>query len=479
MASTKKRVAVVGAGSGGVCSTKYLLQAGHDVTVYEAGSYLGGLWKYENDNGRSQAYKHLCIITPRSKTRFSDFDFPPGAPLWLSHEDMYDYFKSYADHFGVTERIRFRSPVQAVEPRFTPGEAEPSWRVVTEDGDEEDYDAVIVATGHLNEPRHVEELAAFEGEYLHSNHYRVADPFVGKRVCVVGTGNSGVDIASDVCSVASRTVLVARSGVRIQPKVVLGIPYPGLAIALRKPWIPAWFRNRLLQSLVYLAHGDQSRLGFSAPTGRQHPTSSESIVSHIDFNRVTVKPGIKSVSGQTLTFEDGTEEEFDVLVAATGYRVYLPFLSPDVLPVKGNRVDLYKAIFPVDWPGLYFMGMLNPLNPYSEIFEAQSKVVVQHLAGDLRLPSRDEMLADIARTGELREQMFTDSPRHGLEEPDPLYPSHLDRFRYEGAIRADHRGRVPGHLKNPYAQWLYWRATRGRTRHATGLAASVQDAGAP
>ena len=98
-----------------------------------------------------------------------------------------------------------------------------------------------MATGHLNEPRHVDEFrTGFGGEYLHSNDYRVADSFVGNtRVRRGYRRNSGVDVASDVCSVASRTVLVARSGVRIQPKMVLGIAYPGLAIGLRKPWVPA------------------------------------------------------------------------------------------------------------------------------------------------------------------------------------------------------------------------------------------------
>lgn len=458
LSSAKRRIAVIGAGSGGVCISKYLLAAGHDVTAYEAGSYVAGLWKYENDNGRSQAYKHLCIITPREKTRYSDFDFEPGAPRWLTHEDMYNYFKSYADHFGVTEHIRFRSPVKRVEPDSSEGLDTPQWIVTLENGGQETYDAVVIATGHLNEPRHVEAFRNdFAGQYLHSNSYRVADPYVGKRVCVVGTGNSGVDIASDVCSVASRTVIVARSGVRIQPKVVFGIAYPGLAIGLRKPLIPAWFRNRLLSTLVYLAHGDQTRLGFRPPAGRQHPTSSESIVSHIEFGRVAVKPGITSIDGTRLTFEDGSQEEFDVLVAATGYQVHLPFLAPELVPIKGNRVDLYKAIFPVDLSGIYFMGMLNPLNPYSEIFEAQSKVIVQHLDGKFPLPSRNAMLADIHRIDQLRQKMFTDSPRHGLEEPDPLYPSHLDDLRREALIRAEHRGQLPPYLASPVVRSLYSR----------------------
>jgi len=426
-------VAIVGAGSGGVCLAKNLMQAGNDVTVYEMGSFVGGLWKYNNDNGRSQAYRHLAIITPREKTKFEGFDFPKDAPRFPSHADLYQYIKAYADHFHVTERVRFNTPVKGVQPNFTPGSDAPSWRIITDQG-EEIYDAVVIATGHLNEPRHSEQLREFTGEYLHSSAYRTADPFVGKRVAVVGTGNSGVDAASDVCRVAARTVLVARSGLKINPKVVLGVAYPDVAISLRKTWIPAWFRNNVLKAMVYLAFGNQKRLGFTPPTARQHPTSSESIVSDIEFNRVAVKPGIKEIDGQILSFVDGSQEEFDVIIAATGYQIYLPFLSPDIVPIHDDRVDLYKWIFPIDWPGLYFLAMLNPLNAYSQIFEAQSKVIAQHLAGRLKLPPREEMLEDIRRTQETTKKLYTSSPRHGLEESDANYPGHLDEWRKKSLV---------------------------------------------
>jgi cation diffusion facilitator CzcD-associated flavoprotein CzcO len=456
MATRTRKVAVIGAGSGGVNVAKHLLEAGHDVTVFEAGSYVGGMWKYENDNGRSQAYLHLCIITPRGKTEFPDFPFDEQTPRFPSHWDMYRYLKAYSDHFGVTERVRFRTPVSKVEPAFDPRRGEePRWDVHHSEG-RDTFDDVVIATGHLNEPNHSAFLRdSFAGEYMHSNEFRTARPFVGKRVCVVGTGNSGVDIASEACSVAERTVLVARSGVRIQPKVVLGLAYPDIAIGLRRPGVPAWFTKRVLSTLVYLAHGNQERLGFTPPVGRQHPTSSESVVSHIEFGRVVVRPGIKSISGKTIMFEDGSEEEFDVLVAATGYRVHLPFIDPSVIPVKGNHVELYKRIFPVDWPGLYFLGMLNPLLAYSQVFEAQSRTIVQAVNGEIVLPSREEMLAEIRRNQELAASEYTDSPRHELEEPDTNYPHTMAAFRRESAIRARHRGRLPKFLRQPMVQRLY------------------------
>jgi thioredoxin reductase len=458
MTTKSKKVAVIGAGSGGVNVAKHLIQAGHDVIVFEAGSYVGGLWKYDNDNERSQAYLHLCIISPRGKTKFPDFEFDDATPRFPSHWDMYRYLQAYADHFGVTERIRFRTPVTRVEPAFDPATEPPRWIVHFGSG-QETFDQVVVATGHLNEPSHSDFLRDnFAGEYLHSSQYRTSAPFLGKRVCVVGTGNSGVDIASESCTIADRTVLVARSGLRIQPKVVFGLAFPDIAIGLRKPWMPNWLLGRLLRALMYLAHGDQSRLGLKPPAGRQHPTSSETVVAHIEFARIIVKPGIKAISGKTITFEDGTEEDFDILVAATGYRVHLPFLDPSVVPVHGNHVDLYMRIFPVDWPGLYFLGMMNPLLAYSQVFEAQSRTIVQAVNGGIPLPSKREMLADIERKRNITATVYAASPRHELEDPDTTYPYTMAAFRREAAIKARYNGKTPAWLRFGPVQRMYARA---------------------
>jgi len=461
MPTVVKRIAVIGAGPGGLCSAKYLVQGGHDVTVYEAGSYLGGLWKYDNDNGAAQAYRHLRIITPRSKTRFSDFDFAPGTSRFPSHTEMYRYLSDFADHFGVTERVRFRTRVTAVEPIDGAGPSDPRWRVTYADesgGGSADFHFVLVATGHLNQPSHSELLRSFGGDYVHSSQYRTPAPFVDKRVCVVGTGNSGVDAASGICTVAERTVLVARSGVVIQPKVIFGLAYPDIALGLRQPWIPTWFRMRVVKLLTYIAHGDQSRLGFRKPEGLTHSTMSESIVSHIDFGRVQVKPGIVAINDRKVSFEDGTAEEFDAIVAATGYRVDLPFIDPSIVPVDHNHVALYLRIFSADWPGLCFVGMLNPQTALSAVFEAQSKTILQVVDGTIELPPAAEMKEDIARVREEVARLYTNSQRHALEHADPTQHYTLAAWRREHAIRTANHGQLPRYLRSGLSRRLYAKA---------------------
>lgn len=455
-APEQKRVAVIGAGAGGTAAAKYMLEAGFDVTVLEAGSHIGGLWVYENDNDRSQAYKHLSIISSRRFTRFTDFDFDDSTPRFPTHWDMARYLDGYAAYFGVKERIRFRSRVTKVEPLFVPGTERPRWRVETQDGYSAEFDAVLVATGHLNEPNDYPEYRdSFDGEYLHSSKYRSPEPYIGKRVCVVGVGNSGVDIASDVCTVADRTVIVVRSGVVIQPKVIFGIPWSDIAISLRRRWIPFRVRSRILQWLIYMAHGDISKLGIPPPKARTHPTLSESIVMDIEYNRVAVRPGILKIEGKQITFADGSSEEFDVLVGATGYKVHLPFLAPEVLKVTGNHVDLYKRIFVPDWPGLCFVGMLNPLATLNRIFEEQGRLIARYIRGDIELPAREEMLRDIEWKNRRSAAIYTDAPRHEMEEPDFGYVEELHALIAEGAVRKRHGGRPPFWLRPRWARSLF------------------------
>ncbi|MFL5256629.1 MAG: NAD(P)-binding protein [Rhodopila sp.] len=115
-----KKIAIIGAGASGLCSAKYLLQAGFDVTIFEIGSQIGGMWCYRNDSGRSSAYRTLHINTSRGVTRFSDLDFDPDTQPFPDHYDMHRYLVQYADHFGVTPRIRFNSKVVQVRPAFDP-----------------------------------------------------------------------------------------------------------------------------------------------------------------------------------------------------------------------------------------------------------------------------------------------------------------------------------------------------------------------
>jgi cation diffusion facilitator CzcD-associated flavoprotein CzcO len=296
------------------------------------------------------------------------------------------------------------------------------WIVETESQNGGVFDAVVVASGHLSKPWRVERLAAFKGEYLHSHDYKEPLPFVGKRVCIVGFGNSACDIASDLATTTPRTVMVARSGVRIAPKLFLGKPFTDLTSRLAHPLIPQWLARAITNGLIRMIQGPVERLGFKPLRGRSHALSNATIVQHIAYRRVQVKHDIDRIEGRRIRFSDGSEEEFDTLIAATGYEVELPFLSDAIVPVRDNSVELYNRIVPPDWPGLYFMGLLNLNGAANQAYDRQAPWIVAVETGEAELPAPEEMRRAIRRKAEWVRRHYPDTPRHTMEEePVPYF----------------------------------------------------------
>lgn len=428
---TKKRIAVIGAGAAGLCSAKYMQAAGFDVTIFEIGSQIGGMWRYLNDNGLSNAYRTLHINTSKSVTRFHDLPFDDDVQPFPDTFDMHRYLVKYAEHFDLVKLIRFNTPVSRVEAAFEPAKGEkPAWRVATADGDEI-FDAVMAATGHLSEPRHVPMFQNdFTGEYVHSFYYRKPEDFVGKRVCVVGVGNSACDIASDVCVTSEQTVMVARSTPIILPKLMFGRPFTDITRKIQRPWLPAWVRRRVTGLLAWIAHGDLAKLGFKPRTKEKlHVTSNGTIVNDIAYRRVVLKQEIERIEGRTLFFNDGTSAEMDALIAATGYKIHLPFLADGLVDgdPENNRLDLYKRIAAPDWPGLYMIGFFNTDTALNMVFEHQVRWVRDIELGEAKLPAPDAMRADIAAKRRWVEENFKHTPRHGIEEEHIPYLGELKR----------------------------------------------------
>ena len=422
-----KSVAVIGAGACGLANAKYLLEAGFRVTVYEIGSQVGGMWCYRNDNGRSSAYRTLHINTSRGVTRFSDLDFDEKTQVFPDHYDMHRYLERYARHFGIIEHVRFNSPVTALRPAFERNSEPPCWEIELADRTRRHYDAVIVATGHLTRPLEVAAFHDFTGQYLHAHDYREPEPFVGKRICVVGIGNSACDIASDLCVTAPRCVLVARSGVIVLPKLLFGRAFTDITAQIQRPWIPRQLRRRLIAWLAWLAHGDMTRLGFRPPDAMVHVTSNATVCTDIAYRRIEVKHEIEAINGRILKFSDGTEGEFDVLIAATGYRIDLEFVAPDVLQVRDNALDLFMRIVPVGWPGLFFQGFFNTDTALNMVFEHQARWVREILLGNARLPSPGAMKRAINDRKAWYARQYKHTPRHTIEEEHVRYLTDLRR----------------------------------------------------
>jgi len=441
----KRSVAIIGAGAAGLCAGRHFKKAGFDIQIYEVGSKIGGMWCYENDSGLSPAYRTLHINTSRNVTRFREMDFDDDVQFFPDHADMYRYLQKYAEKFDLIPDIRFNARVLEVTPvesgsrRASPPEPESelesvsdesmsNWLVTSADGSAQSYDVVIVASGHLSIPSHVDMFRNdFTGQYLHSSEYREPAEFAGKRICIVGVGNSACDISGDLCASSSRCVLVARTGVIIIPKLLFGIPFTEITSRLQQAWIPYAVRRRLILLLTWVAHGRIDKLGFKKPETRVHTTSNGTIVTDVAYRRIEIKHGIDSINDQTIRFSDGTEEEFDVLIAATGYKIDLPFISSELLSFDKNNLALYQRIVAPNLASMYFVGFFNTDTALMKIFEEQLRWILEIETGRAKLPDRDTMEQAInERTSWVRGN-YKDSERHRLEEESVPYIRALHR----------------------------------------------------
>ena len=406
-------VCIIGAGFSGVCAAKALLQRGIAFDCFEKGSKLGGMWRYENDSGLSSAYRSLHIDSSRKSLGYPDFAVSAELPDYLSHEQVLAHLEAYADKFGVTSRITYGTEVLKVEPTD-----DARWNVTLGNGEVRNYGSVVVANGHLWAPR----MAAFPGQFtgtqLHSHHYRTAAPFEGQDVLIVGIGNSAVDIAVDLCRQARSVTVSTRRGAWIMPKYIMGIPTDrwGAFIAnklkLPTPWIRA-----IMGKLMVLAVGNQERVGVPKPDHpiwREHACVSQDLLPYVGHGWIGIKRNVRELQGDHVLFEDGSRARFDAIIYATGYETMFPFLDPGVFAVQGDGARLYRRIAAPNRPGLYFVGLVQPIGPTIPLVEIQSRWLADLLAGKFRLPDAAAMEAEID-SHERQRQRYVDSARYALE----------------------------------------------------------------
>ncbi|XP_044295297.1 flavin-containing monooxygenase 5-like isoform X1 [Varanus komodoensis] len=431
MMASKKRVAIVGAGSSGLCCIKCCLDEGLEPICFESSDDIGGLWRFKEhpEEGRASIYRSVIINTSKEMMCFSDFPIPGDFPNYMHNSKIMEYFRMYAEHFDLLKYIRFKTKVRSVtkRPDFS---ASGQWDVVTEtDGKRESsiFDGVLVCTGHHTNAHLPLDtfpgIAEFKGRYFHSHDYKSPDEFTGKRVIVVGIGNSGVDLAVEISHTAEQVFLSTRRGAWVLHRVGGG-GYPGDAALttrsnmLLKRCLPGPTLNWLVESRLNARfnHAHYSLKPKHRFTS-QHPTINDDLPNRILSGRVLMKPNIREFTATAAIFEDGSQEDnIDAVVFATGYSFSFPFLGNCVRVVE-NQTPLYKFVFPphLEKPTLAIIGLVQPLGAIMPIAEMQGRWATRVFKGLAKLPSMCEMMAEITRIKAAMAYRYVKSPRHTIQ----------------------------------------------------------------
>lgn len=436
------KACIIGAGSSGIAAAQVLQARGIDFDCFEKGSQTGGNWRYENDNGMSSAYRSLHINTSRRVMSYKSLPMPEGYPDYPDHFQMAAYFDEVVERYNLRERIQFGTEVVSVAPaEDSAGE----WDVTVEGpaGRSTDrYSAVMVANGHHWDARWPEPAfpgaEEFEGEQLHAHEYREPDILPGKRVVVLGIGNSGVDIAVEASRIADKTFVATRRGAWIIPKYLNGKPIDEMATPLTGS-APIPIQRAVLSRALKVAVGDPTTYGLPKPDHKllaAHPTVSSEFLPRLGHGDITAKPNIQAFTGgKTVRFVDGTEEEIDLVVYCTGYKITFPFFDREVLEARDNRLPLFRRVVSVERPGLYFIGFIQPLGPIMPIAEAQSEWVADLIAGRAQLPPATEMRKQISEEEAKQAKRFVASKRHTVEVDFHPYLREIRRERKRAAER--------------------------------------------
>ncbi|MEM9325593.1 MAG: NAD(P)-binding domain-containing protein [Bacteroidota bacterium] len=389
-------VCVIGAGPSGIAAIKNLLDEGVDVVAYDRNSDVGGNWIYSESESHSSVFETTHIISSKTLSQYEDFtfeDFEDGIPDYPSHDQLRRYFQAYAHRFDLYRHIEFNSLVHHCE-LLQDGQ----WEVTIEKQGEthqKHFSHLIVCNGHHWQPRLPDYPGEFSGEFLHSHQFKKAAPFAGKRVLVIGGGNSACDVAVETSRVSKRTAISMRRGYRIIPKFLFGMPSD--VVASRMSFLPRRIKYLLSEMTVRIVLGSNILYGLQKPTHRlaaTHPTINDELLHKLRHGKVVPKVDIDHLDGQTVHFQDGSSEEFDVIVACTGYVLTHPFFDKDFINYSEGDVRLYLKMLHPKIANLYFIGMFQPLGCIWPGAELQSKIVAREVAGKWKRPNNTEQLAE-------------------------------------------------------------------------------------
>lgn len=405
------RVLVIGAGPSGLVALKNLRQLGIDAVAVDRNPNIGGNWDIKSPH--SSVYESTHLISSKGMTQFVDCPMPEEYPEYPSHREVLAYLHFYAERFELDRFVRKSTSVLNIKKRDT------NWQIeLQKEGFPEKltetFDAVVIANGHHAEPMMPTVTGKFSGEMLHAHDYKHHRQLEGKRILVVGAGNSGCDIAVEAAIHAESAAISMRRGYHFFPKFIRGKPADVVGDRVRRWPIPKSWQRRLSQLVVDWTIGKPHRYGLPTPEHGlfdAHPIINSQLPYYVGHGKLAVFPDIRSFDGEVIEFTDGRREAFDVVVFATGYQLVFPFIADDLLNSHNGVPKLYLHAFHPTDDTLFVAGMIQPNSGQWQLTDLQTQIIARFLkakqegrkvadsfreqkqAGGIGLNSREHFLA--------------------------------------------------------------------------------------
>ncbi len=407
----------------GLAAARQLQRHGIPFVGFELHSDVGGLWDIANPH--STLYQSAHLISSKGTTAFAELPMPDAVPPYPHHSQIGQYFRDYAEHFGLRQHYQFNTRVVRLE-RLSQG-----WRLVSEqDGTlrEWQFEGVLIANGTLHTPNQPALPGRFTGELLHSSAYRSAELFADKRVLVIGCGNSACDIAVDAVHRARSVDLSVRRGYHFLPKFILGKPTDTFGGAIK---LPRRLKQLVDGLLVRALLGKPSQYGLPDPDYRlyeSHPVMNSLVLHHIGHGDIQPRGDIRSVDGKRVTFVNGDSAEYDLILQATGYKLDYPFIDRAELnwPLEVDAPQLYLNVFHPLHDDLFMLGMIEASGLGWQGRAEQAELVALVIAQQQRNSASARRFRDLVleRAGQRLDGGFA-----YLKLPRMAYYVHKDSYR--------------------------------------------------
>jgi cation diffusion facilitator CzcD-associated flavoprotein CzcO len=371
---------------------------------------------------------------------------PEHYPEFPHHRQVLEYLRGYARQFGLEKKIEFRTAVERLEPL----DAEPhavnakatdslptsskasGWRVTLAGGAQRHYRGVVIANGHNWDPRLPELPGTFNGTRLHSSQYKTPEVLRGKRVLVVGGGNSGVDLAVEASHHAEQAYLSLRRGYHVLPKFFKGQPVDQCGERLLKLRLPIGLRRLGAAMMIRWVLGPAELAGLPKPDHRlfeSHPIINSRLHDRVAHGQLGIRPDVQALCGDQVRFVDGTSEPIDVLLFATGFRLSFPFLETEHLNWQEGRPSLFLNVFHPERDDLFCAGLIQPDSGQWGLVDYQAQLISKYLLGLDRNSRAARRLRQQKRSTDPRRRIaYLDSPRHRLEVEHFHYRRQLQKL---------------------------------------------------